>query len=684
MLTATSAAPPETRRRRLLPRLLAGAALASVIIGVALTAWLMTRVDPALLLDSFMLTDAAIGLSFAGCGWLITFFRPRNAVGWLLLAVGVGYGLTAGLGSALGLDLVTDEVARRALLTLALASWPPMISGLLAAALILFPTGRVINRWWWAVLSCCAAWSVLFTLTMVVLPADSTDPFPLAPGLATFAPITDPDTLALLTAIQLPLTLISYGGALAALLWRYRHGDDVIRRQLLWVVLAALVVLGGMLVSPIFGSDFSAAPLFAITLVPASITIAIVRYRLLDIRLVVSRTVLYLLMAALAVGAYLAIVVAVNWLLEAQTGLGGSIFATVVVAIAFNPVRVLLQRAVDRLFYGDRSEPARALEALGPPLADPDSGLDESLAVLRASLKLPWLAVLVDGSIRAESGTRSEGDGDESFPLALPGQDAQLRVAPRRGERRLSRQDRQVLALLAVPLGNAVRLEFLVSQLDSSRTGVLDARQDERARLRRDLHDGLGPSLTAIVLKADAARRLIDSEADRAIELISDVRADASLLSAEVRRLIEDLRPPVLDELGLVGAIEHEGSRFIAGRDGGNTLAVALDAPSPLPRLGSDLEAAVYRIATEALTNVARHSTATEASVRLTITDGMLHLEVRDNGAPGEPWAAGVGLRSMQQRATELGGSVSARSTEDGGVVQVSIPLPQPAPIGRP
>jgi two-component system NarL family sensor kinase len=676
MSTATVSVAPT--RQHPLPGVIAGVALAVVFLDAAMTIWLITRTGPAAVLDSFLLTDAAIGLAFAVCGATITFFRPRNAVGWLLLAVGFGYAMTAGLGSALGLGLVADQVAARWMLTIALASWPPAISGLLAAALILFPTGRVISRWWWVVLVCCFGWSVLFTLTMIVLPADTAEPFALAPELFSYAPVTDPAVLALLTALQVPLALICYGGAVIALLWRYRQGDEVIRSQLLWVVLAALVVLGGMLVSPVSGTDFAVAPLFAITLIPASITIAIVRHRLLDIRLVVSRTVLYLLMAALAVGAYLAIVVAVNWLLEAQTGLGGSLFATVVVAIAFNPVRVLLQRAVDRLFYGTRNEPGRALEALTPPLAEPHAGLDESLAQLRSSLKLPWLAVLVDGEITAESGTRGEGDTEESVPLRH--QNAELRVAARRGERRLSRQDRQLLALLAGPLGSAVRLRDLAAELDRSRTGVLDARQDERARLRRDLHDGLGPSLTAIVLKADAARRLVGSHAARAAELIADVRADASLLSAEVRRLIEDLRPPVLDELGLVAAIEHESRRFTSG-DSGNDLTITIEAPTRMPPLGSDLESAVYRITMEALTNVSRHSRATEARIRLGVSDGTLHLEVRDNGGPGAPWVPGVGLRSMQQRATELGGVVSARPTPEGGLVSLRVPLSTEAGI---
>jgi two-component system NarL family sensor kinase len=680
MSTATISGSPT--RQHTLPRVLAGAALTVVILDVALTAWLMTRADVAVLLDSFLLTDAMIGLAFAVCGALVTFFRQRNAVGWLLLAVGVGYAQTAGLASALGLGLVPNEVAARWVLTIALASWPPAISGLLAAALILFPTGRVINWWWWIVLACCLCWSVLFTLTMVVLPADSAEAFALAPELSTYAPITDPEVLALLTTLQGPLALISYGGAIAALLWCYRHGNDVVRRQLLWVVLAGLLVFGGLLVFPISETDFPVAPLFAITLIPASITIAIVRHRLLDIRLVFSRTVLYLLMAALAVGAYLAIVVAVNWMVEGQTGLGGSLLATVVVAIAFNPVRVFLQRAVDRLFYGTRNEPSRALEALTPPLADPGAGLDESLAQLRSSLKLPWLAVLVDGEITAESGARQEGDVEESLPLPTH-QNAQLRVAARSGEQRLSRQDRQLLSLLAGPLGSAVRLRDLAAELDRSRTGVLDARQDERERLRRDLHDGLGPSLTAIVLKADAARRLVGSHTDRAAELIADVRADASLLSAEVRRLIEDLRPPVLDELGLVAAIERESRRFTRGL-GGNELTVTTDAPSRLPPLGSDLETAVYRITAEALTNVSRHSRATEAHIRLEVFEGALHMEVRDNGGPGAAWVPGVGLRSMQQRAAGLGGVVDARPTPEGGLVSLRIPITLPAKMGRP
>jgi two-component system, NarL family, sensor kinase len=236
--------------------------------------------------------------------------------------------------------------------------------------------------------------------------------------------------------------------------------------------------------------------------------------------------------------------------------------------------------------------------------------------------------------------------------------------------------DRQVLEVLAAPVAVALHAVLLSQELQRSRERLVAAREEERRRLRRDLHDGLGPILTAVTLKADAARSALDTAPNQADELLADLRGDAKQAIGDLRRVVEDLRPASLDELGLLGAISQQVDRF--SRQG---LLVVLDAPPALPVLPAAVEVAAYRICTEALTNIARHAQAHHASIVLAV-GGELCLEVHDDGAApttnGDGWRPGVGLMSMAQRAAEVGGTLQAGPTPTGGRIQASLPLELP------
>jgi DNA-binding NarL/FixJ family response regulator len=233
-------------------------------------------------------------------------------------------------------------------------------------------------------------------------------------------------------------------------------------------------------------------------------------------------------------------------------------------------------------------------------------------------------------------------------------------VGPRHGERRLSRADQKVIDLVAAPIAIVLHAQALTEDLKASRERVIDAADEERTRLRRELHDSLGPLLTGAAFKADGIALAAQHRPERAESLALEL-ADQLRQSIEaVRQLAYGLRPAALDELGLVGALREEGSRF-------EPLTVTVDAPEFIPALPSSVEVAAYRIADEALANVVRHSDAKLASVRLTANDGTLEVIITDDGSPTAPWSPGLGLTSIQTRASEVGGACEAGPTAQGG-----------------
>jgi signal transduction histidine kinase len=247
-----------------------------------------------------------------------------------------------------------------------------------------------------------------------------------------------------------------------------------------------------------------------------------------------------------------------------------------------------------------------------------------------------------------------------------------LVVGLRDGEQRLADPDRRALGLLAAPLAVAVHATVVSTELQASRERLIEAREEERRRLRRELHDGLGPALTGIAFTADAAANLVDDPA-KAAGLLNTLRRDTRAALADVRRVVEDLRPPALDELGLVGALQQRAEQ-LSWRADGTAVKVRLDVPPDVPALPAAVEVAAYRIATEALTNVARHSRASSAVVRLRCGD-RLEVSVNDDGPASGSWSPGVGLQTMRERAAELGGAFSAGPSPVGGQVNASFPL---------
>jgi signal transduction histidine kinase len=408
--------------------------------------------------------------------------------------------------------------------------------------------------------------------------------------------------------------------------------------------------------------------LLTLPLIPAAATVAIVRYRLYDIRVIVNRSLVYGLLTVGVIGAYLGIVAGLSAL--ARDRLSASpLIATGVVALTFAPARSGVQSLVDRLMYGQRQDPAEAAARVGLRLG---SGLDGVLRAVCEALRLPYAAVSADGRLVSTYGQPPLVRHTVALEVA-DGPPADLLVGLRAGETHLSSADRRALELLAAPVGLALQAVRLSQQLHESRKRIVAAREEERRRLRRDLHDGLGTALTAVTLKADAAHNLQRTDPDRSGQLLLDLRADLTNAITDIRRLVYDLRPPDLDELGLAGALRQRAQQSWRGDQA--DFIVTIDIPNDLPLLPAAVEVAAYRITTEAVTNALRHGHASACRVSLR-ADRALHVEVHDNGTDGGiVWPHGVGLRSMHERAAELGGTLTAGPTNLGGRVHALLPL---------
>jgi signal transduction histidine kinase len=443
---------------------------------------------------------------------------------------------------------------------------------------------------------------------------------------------------------------------------------------------------------------FSEGTLIVFLLVPLSFGFAVLRYRLWDIDVLINRTLVYGLLTACVVGLYILVVALLGTLLSMLGNLLISLLATGLVAVLFHPLRERLQRVVNRLVFGERDDPYRILLRLGSRLEatlSTDSVLPTIVETVAQALKLPYAAITW-GQEAAESSpvvAASYGRAGERLALVrVPlvyrqEQVGELWLAPRGPSEGLTPADQRLLHDLARQVGVAVHavgltadLQRLTGDLQRSRERLVLTREEERRRLRRDLHDGLGPRLAGLTLKLETARNRLAHD-PLAETLLSDLIIHTQEAVADIRRLVYALRPPALDELGLIPALQEQVLQY--SDQGPHEIDIDLEAPEHLPPLPAAVEVAIFRIAQEALTNVVRHSHASRCVVRLALheQERLLELEIEDNGRGLAPKrSAGVGLASMRERAEELGGTCEVKQRPTGGTcVQVRLPclLPQ-------
>jgi signal transduction histidine kinase len=502
-----------------------------------------------------------------------------------------------------------------------------------------------------------------------------------------------------------PLMFI-YVAALQVYYYR-RTSNAIQRQQTKWIVYSFVLNMVANLLWTLLDQFFQndlisaymtvAAPLWLLpsyVLLACSFGFAILRYRLWDIDLLINRTLIYATLTAFVIGAYVLIVGGLGALIGTQgITLIPALLATGVIALLFQPVRERVQRGVNRLTYGERDDPYQVIAQLGQRLEatfEPSAVLPVVVQTIRDSLKLPYAAIVTIQNGTPQIATSTGETSLEPIPIPLTYQGESvgaLLVAPRTGESVLSAADRRLLTDLAHQTGMAVHtvrlmddLRRLNDALQQSLEQLVLAREEERKRLRRDLHDDLAPTLAGLGLRASTISELCLSNPTKAAAVADHLHDAIRDAVSSIRHLVYDLRPPALDELGLLGAIHERATLYSGSRNGANSLQVQVETPPTLPSLPAAVEVAAYRIVQEALMNVAKHACAQTCQIRVTVADALC-IEIVDDGIGlSQTRSAGVGLRSMQERAAELGGTCEIESCVGQGTrIYVCLPITREA-----
>lgn len=632
-------------------------------------------------IERFNLFRATSALGFGLPGALLVAVRPRNRIGWLLVGIGSAQALSL-LASNYGLVGVHDPArslpADRWALWISEWAWPPAWALAPTLLLLLFPTGRLRSRPWRPVAVAAVLAAAISSVGWALMPPAETDVEGLyPPGYQSPAP----SSLAiaeLATSLGLLLGLITMIASLISLLQRYRSARGAERQQLEWALvgsfaLVSLLIIGFFIPPP-------AGPLMvglAMVPLPAAIAVAVVQHRLWDIELILSRSLVFAALTVGVVALYGASVALLGGLLGSRTG--APLVATALAAVAIQPAHQRLRRIVNQRVYGDRDDPTSALRHLGSRIratSDPEDVLSDVVQTVGGRLRVPYVAIEEPDGSKVMWG--SPVPALERVPLTHGGGEVGTLVVGTASGDRLRPGDLRALGELAPHVAVVVESHRLARALVRSRERLLASREEERLRLRRELHDGLGPNLAAMALEIDRGRLLVRRDPHSAEQLLDKLSARIRESVGAVRAIVADLHPASLNELGLVGAVTELADRF------SGTLAVSVEAvPEQLPPISPTVELAAYRIAAEAITNAARHSGGTTCRVTLASSD---HLEVRvvdDGRGLSRDLGGGVGLASIRHRATELGGCCSFTARSEGGT-EVVVRLPLPAYNGHP
>lgn len=613
-------------------------------------------------------------LTFPLVGFLILWHRADNLVGWIFLAVGL-FQVAAGLAGAVSeLALSREPGSVNGALFLVLNNVCFAVAWVLATTfpLLLYPDGRLPSRRWRWVVYATTAGLVVAVVAMLVKPGriESDNPVVNPLGIAALRGLPE-RVLDLTVIVLLGVSLIG----LVSLVVRWRRGSADDRRQLAWLALAAVlmvvVTVAGFVASP-WTPDWvgTVEEAFTVAALPVATGVAVLRSRLFDVQSVLDRALVYVVLTGIVVATYAAAVAIATSLMGSDAGRGASLLAAAVVAVSLSPVKERLHRGIERFLYGDRSRPYAVLSGLAAKLGS-TSGSDDLLTTVTASiaesLRVPYVKVAMGKEVPVP-------DGAVAIPLVSHGRsEGLLLVGQRSGGRDFDAREMKLLTDLASQVAVEARGMRLAVDLQESRESIVRAREEERLRVRRDLHDGVGPTLAAAGLQVDALRDKWQVNDPTVAALLGQIKSEISQCVLDIRRVVDGLRPPALDDLGLAGVVrEHAASLTAAG------LSVEVDCPPDLEVASAAVEVAAYRIVTEAMTNVVRHAAAAHCAVSLECAGGWLRLDVSDDGIGlMDSHRDGIGLSSMRERAAELGGSVAVEGRSGSGTrVTANLPVP--------
>ncbi|MET7622738.1 histidine kinase [Streptomyces sp. NPDC005408] len=542
--------------------------------------------------------------------------------------------------------------------------------------LLLFPNGRLPSALWRipaTIVGACWIWAILFG-AFVPGPIDRgyfpTVRNPIGNSVLSFAGPNE--GLLGFLVVACPFLL-----AAASLLRRFGGSGGGARQQIKWMAFAVLVdvvMVVGLTVTWNKDAMGSIAMDLASVVLSAAIAIAIVRHNLFDIDRILSRSLLYAGLTGIVVGLYIGSVSLFGLVLQHSASGLAPLLATGVVAVALQPLRDVLQRLVGRLVYGLRDDPYAALARLGRRLeaaTDPKQVLPQAAATVAGALRLPYVAIeLDDATATGAGGARVAAHGTES-PVALrltlvhQGEEiGALVVGARAADEALSAADLRLLRDVARHVAQAAAGVRLSLALLRAQEHAVAVRAEERRRLARDLHDGVGPVLTGATWTLQAATTTLRSNPDATHDLLTTALVHIRQGAEDLRRISMGLRSPV-DQLGLREAVLAYTDRV--------SLAIHTDLPQQIPRLAAAVEEAAYWILVEAVANVLRHAEAANCWVSLQVSDDSLAVTISDDGQ-GLPqqMRPGVGVGTMRERAAEIGGSCEIRPRSDGGTEVVA------------
>jgi signal transduction histidine kinase len=663
--------------------------IASWPLRSAHTAWLLATA-------SMLLVAAAVAMSLAwsfeapfapyavliatlhpAVGAVVATKQPRNAVGWLLIAIGLAEGASAlsATWATLALD-VSPGAVPAGVVAAWFADWLWMPAYALAVTFLplLFPDGRLPSRRWLPVAGLAAAGlTIQFAAPLSVLPQ-----LRLRTSYAETYP--DERLASLFGGVGYALVLAAAVLCVTALGWRLQRMPAEQRGPYVWFAGGAIATVVLLLPLNVISQPLAHGilQLAAVISIPLGALVAIVRHRAYGIDLVINRTLVYAVLSVVLAGVYLAVAALTHLLLDGADMLP-AVSAAAATALVLAPTRGLLQRIINRLMYGERDNAQQVVAAIGSRLetiAGAGDPLGDVTVQIAQAFRLPSVAIETadDQQTRVLAATGPRTASSERIRLLVNGEGVgDLVAAPRRGQPQLTSRDRRGLAEIAPIVATAVKQHQLTTDLQRARERLASDLEEERRRIRRDLHDGLGPNLATIVMGLDEARAVHRSDPRRADTLLRELKDQAKAAIEDVRTLVYGLRPPALDDFGLLGAI-----RTILTTSTRGSIVVDLSVPPLLPALPAAIEVAAYRIVQESVTNVLRHAQATHVEVALACRGDALQVSVRDDGCGlADDVVAGVGLTSIRERVRDVGGWVTIRS--DGGTTVEAV-----LPVGTP
>jgi len=620
-------------------------------------------------------------LAFTVVGVVVATRQPRNAIGWLMLEIGLAAVLSAAVDgySAYALYVNPDLPGAEVIVSATQWLWIPSFAIAMTFLLLLFPDGHLPSpRWRWFA-RVTAVDLILLSLAIVLSPG----PIDGWPGVRNVFAIEGAQFL-LLGFVWFPIAVIA---SAASLIIRLRRSRGAERAQIKWLVTAATIVASCyafILVVSLLTSDGSASwvqflqnlTIVMFGLLPAAIGFSVLRYRLFDIDLVIRKAVLIGLMAGFITVGYLAIVAVVGLVFDVRTlSPVTSALAAACVALGFAPVRRWARRASDRVVYGNRATPYEVLTEFGDQLAGSYAAddvlvrmarvLGEGLGAERARV---WLGPPDGRRVAATWPTDApDGDDDRIEPVLHQGEELGALSVAMPANDPMDPSKEKLVSDLAAQAGLVLRnvglteaLRQRLEDLQAAQRRLVTAQDEERRRLERNIHDGAQQQLVALSVKVRLAQAMLERDPAKADQMLVELQGDSQQALEDLRDLARGIYPPLLADKGLAAALEAQARK--------SPVSASVEADG-LGRYTQDVEAAAYFSCLEALQNISKYAEANAVSIRLRYDDGHLVFAIADDGKGFDPASTGygTGLQGIADRLAVLDGGLEVTSAPGAG-----------------